>query len=309
MAFDPGFENNRTVYAASDTPGAGIYRFLIGTSTAWEDIDDTLPAGATLNQLRAADGGAIYAANSDASGGLERCLEPASSSGPQFETVTGGLHAGATLNGLWRSGHRLWSVDTTNIKVFAFNDTLTAPVVLVSPDSDNAGIGNLVDNMIRNISLDWETLPGATGYEWQCDSDTDLGSVPDGFRDITQASSAVLPPLEPATTYYWRVRASSPVTSPWSERRSFTTALNPVANKLRLESPAAGARDVSREPLFQWTGIIGADAYEMLVSTNPDFTDPVIIKEADNALPANAWQSDISLDFATTYYWFVRIPS
>jgi photosystem II stability/assembly factor-like uncharacterized protein len=306
VAFDPGFENNRTVYAASDTAGSGIYRFIIGTSTDWVTIDGTLPAGAALNQLRATDYGAIYAVNSDASGGMERCLEPTSPASPQFETVTGGLADSATLNGLWQSGHRLWSVDTTNIKVVTFNDTLTVPVVPVSPDDDDAGIGNLVENMIENVSLDWETLAGATGYEWQCDSDTDLSSVPDGFRGITQASSVVLPPLEPATTYYWRVRASSLVTSPWSEKRSFTTALNPVANKLKLESPAAGSRDVPREPLFQWTGIVGVGAYELMVAVNPDFSDPVITREADSALPANAWQSDVSLDFATTYYWKVR---
>lgn len=96
------------------------------------------------------------------------------------------------------------------------------------------------------------------------------------------------------------------MTSPWSEKWSFNTTLNPVVNQLQLESPAAGSLDIPRKPLFQWTGVIGADTYELLVATNPDFTDPVINREKDSALPSNAWQSDFILDYATTYYWKVR---
>ena len=79
-----------------------------------------------------------------------------------------------------------------------------------------------------------------------------------------------------------------------------------MANKLRLETPAAGAGDVPVEPLFQWTGIIGADAYELVVSMNPEFADSVITKQDDNRLPSNAWQSDVTLACETAYYWKVR---
>lgn len=306
VAFDCDYTNNHVIYAASDAPDGGIYRFIIGTSTEWESIHGTLPAGAGLNQLATSDCGALYAVNYNTNGGIERCLEPASVVSPVFETVTRGLTDGATLYGLWQCGHRMWSIDTTNVKVMTINDTLTIPVIQVSPENNISGIGNLVDNTIRNISLDWETLEGATGYEWRCDCDTKLDSVPDGFHDTTQASSIILPPLDSSTTYYWRVRVSSPVLSPWSEKWSFTTVLDPVANKLRLESPAAGAGDVPVEPLFQWTGIIGADSYELVVSMNPEYTDPVITRKDDNRLPSNAWQSDVTLVYETAYYWKVR---
>jgi photosystem II stability/assembly factor-like uncharacterized protein len=306
VAFVPDYTNKRVVYAASDAADGGVYRFITGTSTEWEPIHDNLPADAGLNQLAASDGGALYAVNSDTNGGMERCLGPSSATSAMFETAANGLTDGATLYGLWQCGHRIWSIDTTNVKVMTFNDTLTTPVIQVSPGNNVAGIGNLVDNTIRNISLNWETLEGATGYEWRCDSDTDLDSVPDGFHDTTQARSTVLPPLDSSTTYYWRVRVSSPVLSPWSEKRSFTTALDPVANKLALENPVAGAGDVPIEPLFQWTGVIGADAYELVVSMNPEFTDPVITRKDDSRLPSNAWQSDITLEYETAYYWKVR---
>ena len=306
VAFDPDYTNNHVIYAAGDVPDGGIHRFIIETSTEWEQIHDTLPAGAGLNQLAISDYGALYAVNYNTNGGMERCLGPSSTSNPVFETVTRGLAEDATLYGLWQYGHRVWSIDTTNLKVITFNDTLTTPVIQVSPENNVSGIGNLVDDTVRNISLDWETLEGATGYEWRCDSDTDLDSVPDGFHDITQASNTVLPPLDSSTTYYWRVRVTSPVLSLWSEMWSFTTGLDPVANKLILESPAAGAADVPVEPLFQWTGISGAEAYELVVSMSPEFTDPVIARKDANRLPSNAWHSDVTLTYETAYYWKVR---
>ena len=44
----------------------------------------------------------------------------------------------------------------------------------------------------------------------------------------------------------------------------------------------------------------------MLVATDADFSKPVIVKINDYSLPTNAWQCDVSLDYATTYYWKVR---
>jgi photosystem II stability/assembly factor-like uncharacterized protein len=309
VAFDPDFASNHTVYAASDNTDQGVYRFTIGTSTDWEGIDSTLPSGAKLNQLTFGGGGTLYAVNADADGGMERCLNPSYSPGPTFETVTRSLSDGATLSGLWSSGNRLWTTDTTNIRLMTFNDTFTAPVTVSSPDDTAAGIGSLVDHTIRNISLDWETLEGATSYEWQLAYDRDLASIPDGLDGTTQASSTHLPDLEPAATYHWRVRAKTPVLSPWSEKRSFTTSLDTETISLSLENPQAGASGVPVKPVFQWTAVAGADAYELLVSAEADFTSPAIIKEDDYALPATAWQSNLSLDYDTTYYWKVRAIS
>ncbi len=309
VAYDHDFDSNRTIYAASDTADGGVYRFIIGTSTDWESIDSTLPTGAILNGLSAIQEGTLNAVNYDGDGGMERSLNPKYALGPTFETVTRGLDDGATLHGLWQSGNRLWSIDTTNVRLMTFLDTLTAPVAQALPDDGASGTGSLIDHTARNITLDWETLEGATSYEWQCDYDTDLSSVPDGFEGSTSASSAHLPSLDPATTYYWRVRVSAPITSPWSEKWCFTTSLDTEAIPLKLESPAAGASAVLVKPVFQWTAVIGADAYELLVSTNADFSQPAIVRTDEYALPANAWRCDVSLDYETTYYWKVRAIS
>lgn len=149
-------------------------------------------------------------------------------------------------------------------------------------------------------------MDGATGYEWECDYHDDFTSASASFGDSTSGSSIRLPALEPATTYYWRVRASSPALSPWSEKRSFTTVMDTEAVTLRPESPTAGATGVAVKPVFQWTAVIGAEAYELLVATDAEANNPVIARTDEYALTGNVWQCDVGLDYATTYYWKVR---
>jgi photosystem II stability/assembly factor-like uncharacterized protein len=308
VACDPSFDQNHTVYAASDSAGNGVYRFVIGESTAWESIDDSLPGGAMFSRLTLGEDGTLYAADAAAGGGLERCLSPTLAR-PTFETVTRGLSGGATLYGLWQADHKIWSVDTTSARLMTYDDTLTVPPVLLAPDDEASATGNLIDHSVRNITLDWETLDGASGYEWECSYNDTFTADSVVFGDSTSGSSAHLPALDPATTYHWRVRASSPVLSPWSEKRSFTTVMDTVLVTLRPESPVPGATGVSVSPVFQWTAVVGAEAYELLVATDAVMENPVIARMDENALAGNAWQCDVTLDFATTYYWKVRAIS
>ncbi len=305
IAFDPGFSSNSIVYAASDTADSDIYRFILGISTSWESIDSTLPAGNILTQLTVSLDGTLYAINSqlvdtaDKEGGMERCLNPSYSVGPTFETVTHGLDDGATLAGLWLSENKLWSVDTANTRLMTFIDSLAVPVTLTSPRDRASSIDT------RNVNLEWRSASGATKYEWQLDYNTDFSSAP--FEGDTQANSVRLPEqLELATTYYWRVRVTEPLLSPWSDTRSFTTSLGSSVIAPSLRSPGAGAKSVGLRPVFQWSAIAGAESYELLVSIDVFFVNLIIKRVGADALPATAWQSDISLDYDTTYYWKVR---
>ena len=309
VAFDPEFSSNNTVYAASSTADKGIYRFIIGKSTEWESIDSTLPSGSTINQLLTSADGTLYAANSKPDAGMERCLDPTYSLGPVFESVTRGLADGATLSGLWRHDHRLWSTNSANTKLVTFTDSLTSPLTPTSPANSATGVGTLVNYTISNINLDWEAVSGATSYQWQLDYDTDFSTVPSGFEGSTKASSVRLPSLEPATTYYWRMRAAAPILSPWSTKWSFTTSLDTEATALKLESPKAGASGIPIKPLFQWSAVAGADTYELIVSADINFANPSIIKTGPYALPSTAWQCDLSLNHDTAYYWKVRAVS
>ncbi len=306
VAFDPGFDVNGTVYAASDTPDGGVARFVVGRDEAWEGIDGSLPAGAELDRLGLSPSGTLYATNITADGGLERCLNPTSSPGSAFETVTRGLGDGATLTGLWQAGNRLWSFDNTNLRLMTFDDTLVTAVAPVSPDAGATGCGTLVEHTVRNIVLDWATRAGATDYQWQCTDATNFDAVPANLQDVTTTSSARLPDLEPGTTYRWRVRANNPVLGPWSAVQTFTTTLDTEPIGLQPESPAAGESGIAVRPLFQWTAVAGATAYELLVAADIDFQRPAVVKTGEYALPANAWQCDVGLEHATTYYWKIR---
>ncbi|MDH5695097.1 MAG: hypothetical protein OEZ00_00590, partial [Dehalococcoidia bacterium] len=171
------------------------------------------------------------------------------------------------------------------------------------------GIGTIVNYTVRNVSLDWETLQGATEYKWQLDYDTDFSSVPSGFEGDTRASSAQLPALDPATTYHWRVRATEPVLSHWSAKWSFTTSFGTEAHAPRLDSPEAAASGVPITPIFQWSAIAGADSYELVVSTKAALDNPTILKTGSYALATTAWRCNMELDYNTTYYWKVRAVS
>ncbi|MFC2071778.1 hypothetical protein ACFLUU_03550 [Chloroflexota bacterium] len=311
VAFDPEFSSNRVVYAASDTEATTdskerIHRFIIGKSDTWESIDNTLPAGSMLSQLTVSVNGTLYAINSqpldavNKEGGMERSFNPTYPLTPTFETVTRSFDDGATLTGLWLQDNQLWSIDSKNTKLMTYTDSLALPVSLTSPANRAPSIGT------RNVSLEWATLKGATEYKWQLNYETNFSTVPAEFEGDTQASSAWLPVLEPATTYYWRVRATKPVLSRWSAKWSFTTSLGTVDTTTELYSPKAGASGVPLKPVFQWDAMAGADSYELLVSIDASFSNPIIVKIGDYALPATAWQSDISLDYGTTYFWKVR---
>ena len=101
--------------------------------------------------------------------------------------------------------------------------------------------------------------------------------------------------------YAFTTKSSAAIeTSPALEALSFKSTVP------ELYSPEAGASGVSLKPIFQWSALAKTDSYELLVSTNASFTNPLIIKISAYALSSTAWQSAINLDYDTTYYWKVR---
>lgn len=306
VAFDPEFSSNKIIYAISDAADKGVYRFTIGKSTSWQRIDDTLPAGATLNRMAVSPDGTLYASNArpvdtdGGEGGMERSVNPEYNSGLVFETITAGLDDGALLKGLWAQGNQLWAVDTANTRLMTYIDTLDNRLNLAVPGNNAAGTGT------ANVILEWQSIDGAEEYKWQFDYDADFSTVPTGFEGETGTNRVRLPALDADTVYHWRVRATKPVLGRWSDVWSFTTGLGSTVVTPQLLSPNAGAEEQTSRPLFQWSPIAGADSYELIVSTDYAFGNPTILKIDEYALPTTAWQSTISLESGTTYYWKVR---
>jgi photosystem II stability/assembly factor-like uncharacterized protein len=307
VVFDADYTLNGIVYAAGDMSDNGIYRFVTGQSLAWEAINATLPAGAIIGGLEIAENGVLYAMNYQQvsnGGGLERSIDPAS--GNFFETFAAGLEADTTLVGLWLTGNTLWAVDTMNNSLFYFKDKFSGRVNLSSPSDCEIVKAALSDNTIKNILLDWEPLEGAGSYLWQLSDDANFSSSSIIAEDTTSASSVKLNPLEPGETYYWRVRTETPLLSHWSAIWSFTPQAVIDLDTPILESPAAGAANVSVNTMFQWTAVDGAESYELEISTQYDFTNPVVRLAETTAIPVNAWQNPNRFAYSTTYYWRVR---
>jgi hypothetical protein len=237
VVFDPGFARNRIIYAASSTADKGIFRFTVGRSTGWESIDDTLPTGATMSNMVFSGSGILYATNvqavdgAAAEGGIERCLDPTLNIGIKFETVTRGFRDANILKNLRLSGNRLWAIETVEAGIFTYTDSLTVPPRLNTPADKSGGVP------IAGARLDWQTLDGATSYHWEVSTETGFDAVASNFKGDVTATSAILPALEFNTTYHWRVRATQPTLSPWSEKRSFSTGLGTELPAAKLLSP------------------------------------------------------------------------
>ena len=97
--------------------------------------------------------------------------------------------------------------------------------------------------------------------------------------------------------------------SPWSPKWSFTTCLDTDIANIKLESPESGEMGVPTKPLFQWGAVPEAISYELLLSSDIQFSNLIINRTGDFSLPATAWQGNLDLNPGTTYYWKVRAIS
>lgn len=250
--------------------------------------------------------GVLYAANNKADGGIERSVNPATTSGATFGTFTDGLPAGAKLTVLAVSARQVFAWDGANGYLLTLNDVLTGSVALIMPADKAQGVGMLVNHEAHNIILDWDGVPGATAYEWQLSPTSDFSTIAAGYGGTVEGTRVVLPALEPAASYNWRVRVSQPTQGDWSDTWTFTTSLGEAVTAPQIKNPAAAAGGVPRRPIFQWDAIAGAENYELMVGTDTAIVTPVISRNGDYAIPGTAWESNIILEYATTYYWKVR---
>ncbi len=145
---------------------------------------------------------------------------------------------------------------------------LTAPALL-SPADSAMGTG-------LSPQLNWQTVNGATGYDYQL---LENGAV---------VKSGNGPPPQTVNlaangTYQWQVRAKTTLrTGPWSAPFTFTT-LNigvPV-----LDSPMDGADEIPFNPTLQWEAVNNANSYDcqiyfsgnLVTSTNTSLTQAALV--------------------------------
>lgn len=183
-------------------------------------------------------------------------------------------------------------------------------VELIGPPAGAQGIGIIP-------VFEWKALAGAGNYELLVSRNISFNEA-----DIVKVGIDALPAtiwlsdrnLSYQTTYYWKVRGVNGVNaSAWSDTNSFTTISavpDPLASaNVVLEYPVTGAEGVSVKPIFRWKPVAGAEGYDLVISIDNAFADPVIEKTGQNELKGTVWQSDIDLEYRTAYYWRVRAVS
>jgi len=306
VAFDAQFGSNNTIYAASDAANEGIYRFIIGNETEWERIDSTLATGGILKKIIASADGTLYATNFDGDGGMERCLNPTYPLGPTFEAVTSGLDSGATLSGLWLGENRLWAIDTTNLKLMTYIDSLSAGVAgpkLISP----ANGSTLSTGQATRFTI--EAMPGVTAYDVQWSTDitfisevTNLAIAAPSVQTATQAN------ITEGAIVYWRARATAPSNSAWSEVWTFETQLvTEVIAPVPAYPTGDDAINIPIKPVFNWSSFKYATGYEFQLANDSGMTNLLVDLTGDSALgPVTSYKLTESLDYNITYYWRVR---
>jgi Secretion system C-terminal sorting domain len=127
---------------------------------------------------------------------------------------------------------------------------LTSPVILISPADGST-------NQALSIQLDWQTLSGATYYQYTyADNSSFFSAVTGNTFNLYETVSG----LQTGTTYYWKIRANNGSGySPWSSIWSFTTDIstdisnvdegiymypNPATSNLSLDFPDAQEREI-----------------------------------------------------------------
>ncbi len=183
---DARYKENGIIYASDNISDKGIWRWTIGVSREWEQIDRVvtdLGAERKVVSLVMGKEGTLYAASSENvtgySGGMSRSLNPSYGELTQIEwdIVNRTLPTGAAFNPLVVFSHNLphlkisddggrnilWAVDTANHLVYAFEDNicLAGPITLPTgeigcdPASGRAG----------EVDFCWEQLSLADGYD------------------------------------------------------------------------------------------------------------------------------------------------
>ncbi|MBI2860914.1 MAG: hypothetical protein HYX91_05340 [Chloroflexi bacterium] len=312
------------IYAATSKVLSTVKRWPIGQAMTvpWKNLEAPTAAGHMATGI-ALQGGALYVITNDGTDSqLLRTLSPkfATPSAALWNAVDSlGETFAATPSALRASSGstKLWAIDTAAASLFSYTDTLadTPP----PPTGPVAGANvefNPVSGQAFQVAFAWSRPSEATAYQLQIALDNGFTQVTGDFAIATTSSTpaAVVGPaaanllsFNPNTTYYWRVRATTPVKSPYSEVRSFRTAslVMPIPPVL---SPENGAINVPQTPGFSWGTVAGATQYEFQLAAAPhaaSFQSPL----ATAKVAETGVRPIVKLDYDTTYFWRVRVST
>jgi len=158
------------------------------------------------------------------------------------------------------------------------------------------------------ISLDedfTEVILDISGKDGDCDEidyDPPKGSAPSYVVENGELGTGSC-----GTKFYWRVRSADAETdeiihSPWSEVRSFTVAIGPMA-ELTLTNPGNGAIGVAVSNIpFTWDEVADSTGYEFSLVNAATDTEVV----SATSVSGTTYTYTGTLSYDTAYYWMVK---
>jgi hypothetical protein len=342
---DKNYATNSYIYAGdSTTAGAGVYRYKVGTSSAWEQIRTfAVPAGGVCRGLAMLDN-QLYA-EADANGAVPssawRAFYPTAPA-PLWTWDQLDVGAAAALFNLvplriCGSGTNVYLYAADNNApatdaLMCYNDTMTLNATTVTIPATVSYDPNSNGN--KQFTISWKQISNATSYHAEIYSDSGCTQFVTSAGAVA-ATNAAYGPADPSAPswvvpaarlsagqdYYFKARACDQTTgdairSKWSTVMKFTVEVGvPISVTYpspELLAPTPGATGVALRPGFSWGAFYGATSYEFELATNPGitaggyFVDAIVGLTGTNALTTTAWQCDKDLEYATNYYYHVK---
>jgi hypothetical protein len=306
--------------SVASTATEGFTGIVLKSGILYAHAQDTAGVGARLwRTLNPAEAGETSVTFSTINAGTTLALAPdftnvnGRTSNLQLSTTTAGNAVWGIDQDLAVSEETGDSTTSTNDEVYTFTDTLSTVPTLTGPTADAIISVNPVSGNSFAATLTWNRPSLATAYTVQVALDTAftqvIVNVP--LVPVDPALSPVsytIPTgtLNPGTVYYWRVRSTAPLVSPWAATRSFRTGS--LDTPFALSQPAIGATDVGIKPILSWTAYTGAKWYEVTVSEDPSFAIPEWSHNVGAGVvpPTTVYGVVDALKYGTTYYWRVR---
>jgi hypothetical protein len=209
----------------------------------------------------------------------------------------------------------LYGISATGTTYY-YQDTmaLNGPSLIGPADKDKVEIVSQLTGAAQAVNFTWHRLSKATSYNLWVAMDPNFTELIATYNPMGVASSAgtvshiagsslITPIFLPGNTYYWRVSASQPIGSAFSETRSFT--VQPTSATVpSIGGPASGSSVNTLKPAFSWSPISGTTSYQFQISEGTAFAAPIYDAEVNVAgaqLPLT-----VTLEDGKTYFWRVK---
>ncbi|MCX6163746.1 MAG: T9SS type A sorting domain-containing protein [Ignavibacteriae bacterium] len=191
------------------------------------------------------------------------------------------------MNATNSSGTSSWSASwnfTTGIS------TPTAPILMIPP---NGAVGVSI-----HPTLDWSSVPGATGYILHISKSPLFDSLV--VCDTTPLGTIT---LQYNTLYYWRVCAMNSIgIGPWSSVWHFTTTGQIPDPPTLILPPDSSIISVTGQA-FDWSDVPTTTSYRIQISTSSNFGTTFL-----NTVTTSSQYTHSTpvFSFSTKYYWRVN---